>query len=278
MGRRKKEVQIEVEATIEKTVDNSSTNSTCDANKTFEELIIDNQQFVYSVVNKEFSKYPWDIREDLYSAGKAGLVYAATKFKPSEYNNKFISYAVHWIRFYINEAIGEIYHPIKLNQSFIYRKKKITNCIEEFKRNNNRTPTISEISSLSGLNETVVTNVLSVNGGKNFEYVSFQAGSNRTDSDGEGNLENLIDSKLVNEYLDTSITTSEQDNYELKDCLDELKKHISKRDYNIFIDRWINGLTYKQLVKKYNLNFASSVKYILDKTEKLFKKLVKEDE
>ena len=92
------------------------------------------------------------------------------------------------------------------------------------------------------------------------------------------NLENLIDSKLVNEYLDTSITTSEQDNYELKDCLEELKKHISKRDYNIFIDRWINGLTYKQLVKKYNLNFASSVKYVLDKTEKLFKKLVKEDE
>lgn len=268
MGRKKK---------VNKTTSEESINTTCDAEKSFDDLIIDNIQFVYSVVNKEFSKYPWDIREDLYSAGKAGLVYAATKFNPSDYNNKFISYAVHWIRFFVNEAVGEIYHPIKLNQSFVYRKKKITTCIEEFRKNNNREPTISEISVLSGLNETVVNNVLNINGGKNFEYVSFQAGSNKNDSDGEGNLESLVDSKLVNEYLENASTTSEMDMFLLKDCLNELRKNITKRDYDIFVDRWLNGLTYKQLVKKYKLNFASSIKYILDKTEKIFKDLVKED-
>lgn len=45
-----------------------NTNNPTDSTKTFEQLIIDNEKFVYSVVNKEFKQYSWNIKEDLYSA------------------------------------------------------------------------------------------------------------------------------------------------------------------------------------------------------------------
>lgn len=43
-----------------------------DSEKTFDELIIDNERFIYDVVNKEFKQHfsiP-GLKEDLYSAGK----------------------------------------------------------------------------------------------------------------------------------------------------------------------------------------------------------------
>ena len=80
----------------------------------FEKLIIDNEKFAYSVVNKEFSKYSWDIKKDLNSAALEGLVYAATKYDLNRSKEcKFISYAIHWIRYYINEEIRKLY-PVKL--------------------------------------------------------------------------------------------------------------------------------------------------------------------
>lgn len=244
-----------------------------DAGKTFEQLILENERFVYKMVNEEFSKYPWEIRDDLYSAGKYGLVYAATKFDAESFKTKFITYAVHWIRYYVNDAIGNIYHPIKLKQGFIYRKKKIKKCIEEFKKENDREPSIPEISALVGWTEEAVTRVLSVNGGHDFEYVSFQAGSNKTDSDGEGNLENVIDSKLVNEYLETSTSKSQFDSIEFNDYLKLLKKKLSKKEYDIFVDRYLNNYSYKDLIDKYDLKFPSAVKYNLGKAEKVFKEI-----
>ena len=41
-----------------------------DYGKTFEQLVIENENFVYSIVNNEFKQYPWNIKEELYSAGK----------------------------------------------------------------------------------------------------------------------------------------------------------------------------------------------------------------
>jgi RNA polymerase sigma factor (sigma-70 family) len=79
-------------------------------NTQFEKLILENEKFVYSIVHKEFKSYPWDIKEDLFSAGKEGLVVAATKYKPDEFTkNKFTTYAQHWIRYYINEEIYNVY-------------------------------------------------------------------------------------------------------------------------------------------------------------------------
>lgn len=235
-----------------------------DKNKSFEELIIDNEKFVYSIVNKEFKKYSWNIKEDLYSAGKAGLVYAATKFDSNKFNNKFISYAVHWIRYYVNEEIRNM-HPVKLNQNYMYKRKCIKNCISTFQKKYKKDPTISELSNILNMSEKVIKNTLNINNGENFQFINFQ-NSNEAATENEN--------KLINEYLEEEASNYYIDKFELNDLLEALKKQIDIKDYNMFVDKYINNLSYSDLAKKYKLNFPSSAKYIIERTEKICKKLL----
>ena len=64
-----------------------------------------------AIYNKYFFRYS-DIREDLINEGCLGLIKAAEKFNP-EYNVKFISYAVFWIKTYMQRAIREKFTGIK---------------------------------------------------------------------------------------------------------------------------------------------------------------------
>lgn len=237
----------------------------------FEKLIIDNQNFAYSIVNKEFAKYPWNIRPDLNSAALEGLVYAATKYDPARENEcKFISYAVHWIRYYINEEIRKLY-PVKLNQNFVCKRKKVTTFITKYENKYGSTPSIAEISKNVGMSEKVVQGILNINGGENFQFVSFNAPVDVGDSSGN---EGFNESKLVNEYLENSCDYSSTAKVELDDLLKALRKRTSKSDFSIFYDYYINGESYSELAVKYGLKFPSSVSYIIKKCEKICKTLV----
>ena len=57
------------------------------------------------LLTRSFGKYSNHIKEELYSAAKEGLCYAATKYDSFQDNCKFISYAVNWVRYYINEEL-----------------------------------------------------------------------------------------------------------------------------------------------------------------------------
>lgn len=240
--------------------------------KTFEQLITENENFVYYIVNKEFKKYSWNIKEDLYSAGKEGLVYAATKFKPS-YDNKFTSYAVNWIRYYIYEELCNM-HPVKMNQTFLYKAKKIKNFIATYKKANGYNPTTKEISKALNITEKVINNTLKINNGEEYQFVSLQAGSNKGDNSDDSNSESFVENKLINEYLETTVSDSSMINYELQDMLNALKAKVSEKDYNMFIDKHLNGLSFSDIAKKYGLNFPSSSKYIIERTEKVCKRLI----
>lgn len=237
----------------------------------FEKLIIDNERFAYSIVNKEFSKYSWDVKDDLNSAAKAGLVYAATKYDPKRKDEcHFISYAVHWIRYYINEEIRKLY-PVRLNQNFVSKRKKVMKFIEKYKEtHNDKEPQISEISKNVGLSEKVVNGILNVNGGENFQFVSFNTPVDVGDSNGN---ENFNESKLMNEYFENNVDTSLDAKLEIRDILNYLKKNVSSNDYKIFIDYYINGFTLSELKVKYHLPFASSVSYIIKKCEKICREI-----
>lgn len=246
-------------------------NNGSDQGKTFDQLIIENERFVYSVVNKEFKNTPWDIKPDLYSAGKQGLVYAATKFDSKNYKNKFISYAVNWIRYFVNEELRNMY-PVKLNQNFVYKRNKIKKFIAKYETEYGRQPTYEEISENLGLSVKVIGNILGINNGENFSFVSFQA-VNKDAGDDPGS-ENYVENKLVNEYLEETENDSGMLNFEFKDLLKALKKQIPERDYFMFVDKYINNLSYSDIAKKYNLNFPSSAKYVIERVEKLCKKLL----
>ena len=237
----------------------------------FEKLIIDNEKFAYSIVSKEFGKYSWDVKDDLNSAAKAGLVYAATKYDPARKNEcHFISYAVHWIRYYINEEIRKLY-PVRLNQNFVSKRKKVIKFISKYKEtHNDKEPSTKEISKNVGLSEKVVNGILNINGGENFQFVSFNTPVDVGDSNGN---ENFNESKLMNEYFENNFDYSLDAKLEVKDMMKHLKKNVSKNDYKIFTDYYINGYTLSELKTKYHLPFASSVSYIIKKCEKICREI-----
>ncbi len=236
----------------------------------FDKLILDNQNFAYSIVNKEFSKYSWSIKQELNSAALEGLVYAATKYDPKrEKECKFISYAIHWIRYYIQEQIRTLY-PIKFNQNFVSKRNKVIKCINDYKKEHNEeTPSTDYIAEQTGMSEKVINNVLKVNGGENFTFVDFNAPAETKNNESE----QLNESKLVKEYLDNAYDEDFTKKEEVYDILSVLKKEISPQEYAIFYDYYINGENLTDLMKKYDLKFPSSVAYIIKKCEKQCKKI-----
>jgi RNA polymerase sigma factor (sigma-70 family) len=236
----------------------------------FNKLVTDNYKFAYDVVNKEFGKYPWHIKEDLNSAAIEGLVYAATKYDPSrEEECKFISYAIHWIRYYINEEIRKIY-PVKFNQNFIIKRNKVMRCVNEYKTNHNdEMPSVDYISGCVKMSPKVVKNILNINGGENFDFISINAPTETKENDSE----NLTESTVMQEYFNNAVDNSFTQNIELNDILDNLKKEVDEDDFNIFVEYYMNGENISDIAKKHNLKFPSSAAYIIKKCEKKCKEI-----
>ena len=83
-------------------------------------LVESNLKFVVKIAN-EYLGY-MDL-EDLINEGNIGLIHAAEKFNPST-GNKFITYAVWWIRAYIQKAIRETSTGVKFPSNKFDEMKK----------------------------------------------------------------------------------------------------------------------------------------------------------
>ena len=163
-------------------------------------------------------------------------------------------------------------HPVKLNQNFIYKRTKIKKFISTFESANKRKPTIEEISEGVSLSAKVINNIMNINNGEDFQFISFQAVNDNASDD--ATKENYVENKLVAEYLDQTVSDDAMTNYELRDLLTALKTKVDERDYNMFIDKHLNNMSYSDIAKKYGLNFPSSSKYIIERTEKICKELL----
>lgn len=86
---------------------------------------------------------------DIISEGNMGLIHAASKFDPNK-NIKFISYAVWWIRCYINDFIASVNSNVETSvddyTNFQYRDDQINEKFEEeLNKLNDRKSTIAEL-------------------------------------------------------------------------------------------------------------------------------------
>lgn len=202
-------------------------------------------------------------------------MYAATKFDRSNYANKFISYAVHWIRYYVNEEIRKLY-PVKLNQNYIYKRSKIKKFISEYEEKHGKTPSMKVLTKGVGMSEKVINNIMNINNGENFKFISFQGvGTNNDDP----NSDSYIENKLVNEYLESEDSNYSMLNFELNDMLVELKKKLKEKNfdnnaYDMFIDKYLYEMSYSDIAKKYKLNFPSSSKYLIERVSAVCKEIV----
>ncbi len=109
-----------------------------------EDLVKSNLSFVAKVAS-EYRNLGIPF-EDLLNEGNLGLIEAGRRFDP-EKNNKFISYAIWWIRKSILKALCEKAHVVRMPYSQIKKFKEIRKAEKELQRELGRSPNREEISS-----------------------------------------------------------------------------------------------------------------------------------
>lgn len=171
--------------------------------KALERLTKANLRFVVSVA-KQYQNQGLSL-PDLINEGNLGLIKAAEKFDETR-GFKFISYAVWWIRQSIMQAIAEQSRIVRLPQNQVGSMTKINRLLNKFEQENERRPSVDEISEQIDLPEDKVGEAMMVSG----RQVSMDAPF----VDGEDNslLDVLIndnapmaDRQLVKESLRTEI-------------------------------------------------------------------------
>ena len=118
-----------------------------------EKLVKANLLFVVSVA-KQYQHQGLGLT-DLIDEGNIGLVKAAEKFDETR-GFKFISYAVWWIRQSILQAIAEQSRIVRLPLNQVGALSKINSEISKFEQENQRRPSVQELSSLTNIDETKI--------------------------------------------------------------------------------------------------------------------------
>ena len=118
-----------------------------------DKLVKANLRFVVSVA-KQYQHQGLGLT-DLIDEGNIGLVKAAEKFDETR-GCKFISYAVWWIRQSILQAIAEQSRIVRLPLNQVGALSKINAEISKFEQENQRRPSVHELSDLTNIDETKI--------------------------------------------------------------------------------------------------------------------------
>ena len=168
-----------------------------------ERLTKANLRFVVSVA-KQYQNQGLSLA-DLINEGNVGLIKAAEKFDETR-GFKFISYAVWWIRQSILQAIAEQSRIVRLPLNQVGSVNKINRMLSKFEQENERHPSVEEISKEINLPEEKVDEAMSAN----TRHVSVDAPFSEGD---EGSLLDVLinesspmaDRQLVMESLQAEI-------------------------------------------------------------------------
>ena len=119
-----------------------------------------NLRFVVSVA-KQYQNQGLSL-SDLINEGNMGLIKAAEKFDETR-GFKFISYAVWWIRQSILQAIAEQSRIVRLPLNQVGSVNKINRMLSKFEQENERRPSVDEISEQIDLPEDKVGEAMLAN-------------------------------------------------------------------------------------------------------------------
>ena len=127
--------------------------------KALERLTKANLRFVVSVA-KQYQNQGLSLA-DLINEGNMGLIKAAERFDETR-GFKFISYAVWWIRQSILQAIAEQSRIVRLPLNQVGSVAKINRVLRKFEQENERRPSVDEISERIDLPEDKIDDALRV--------------------------------------------------------------------------------------------------------------------
>ena len=128
--------------------------------KALDKLTKANLRFVVSVAKQ--SQNQGLSLSDLINEGNLGLIKAAEKFDETR-GFKFISYAVWWIRQAILQAIAEQSRIVRLPLNQVGSVNKINRLLNKFEQENERRPSVDEISEQIDLPEDKVGEAMLAN-------------------------------------------------------------------------------------------------------------------
>jgi RNA polymerase primary sigma factor len=192
--------------------------------KALDKLTKANLRFVVSVA-KQYQNQGLSL-SDLINEGNLGLIKAAEKFDETR-GFKFISYAVWWIRQSILQAIAEQSRIVRLPLNQVGSVNKINRMLSKFEQENERRPSVDEISEQTDLPEDKVGEAMLAN----TRHVSVDAPF----IDGEDNslLDVLVndDAPLADRQLVAESLRSEISN--VLQTLNERERSVIKAFYGI---------------------------------------------
>ena len=128
--------------------------------KALEKLTKANLRFVVSVA-KQYQNQGLSL-SDLINEGNLGLIKAAEKFDETR-GFKFISYAVWWIRQSILQAIAEQSRIVRVPLNQVGSVSKINRILNKFEQENERRPSVDEISERVDIPEEKVDEAMMAN-------------------------------------------------------------------------------------------------------------------
>ena len=208
--------------------------------KALERLTRANLRFVVSVA-KQYQNQGLSL-PDLINEGNVGLIKAAEKFDETR-GFKFISYAVWWIRQSILQAIADQSRIVRLPLNQVGWVNKINRALSKFEQENERRPSVEELSEHVDLSIDKIDEAMSVN--------TRQVSVDAPFSDGEES--SLLD-VLVNS--DAPMADRQLVLESLKAEVDQALKSLNERERNIITAYFGIGqpeMTLDEIGMKYGL-------------------------
>lgn len=126
-----------------------------------QKLVEANLRFVVSVA-KQYQGRGLEL-VDLINEGNIGLIRAAERFDATR-GNKFISYAVWWVRQQIYQAVSEQSRIVRLPQNQVGIVSKLANETAAFIQKECREPTAEELAAIVDMSEDKVRDTLGISG------------------------------------------------------------------------------------------------------------------
>ena len=211
--------------------------------KAREKLINANLRFVVSVA-KKFRGQGMPL-EDLINESNIGLMTAVDKFEP-EKGYHFISYAVWWVRQAILKALAEQSRPVRLPLNRSNELIQIVRAKNDLIHNKGISdPTVDEIAAASGLDVTLVKNLLEVTR----DMISFDSPI-KGDEEGDSSYFDFVEDKSQSPEDDVVNHMMEKDVRGLLSVLGDKERDIIEKRYGF------NGnepMSLKAIGDEYNL-------------------------
>ena len=211
--------------------------------KAREKLINANLRFVVSVA-KKFRGQGMPL-EDLINEGNIGLMTAVDKFEP-EKGYHFISYAVWWVRQAILKALAEQSRPVRLPLNRSNELIQIVRAKNDLIHNKGISdPSVDEIAAASGLDVTLVKNLLEVTR----DMISFDSPI-KGDEEGDSSYFDFVEDKTQSPEDDVVNHMMEKDVRGLLSVLGDKERDIIEKRYGF------NGnepMSLKAIGDEYNL-------------------------